>query len=82
MAKKKSAGEPPKSQAPERASRSGAPRIAPLAHPRLIHGWLVRLGPRPLPSSGVGAAVSGTAKNGVRAAHPRREGPADDATFH
>jgi hypothetical protein len=80
MAKKKSAGKPSKSHA--RASRSRAPRIAPLAHPHLIHGFLVRLGPRPLPSSGTDAAVAGARKNGVRAAHPRHEGPADDVTFH
>ena len=82
MAKKKPAGEPAPSRAPARANRSRAPRVALPAHPRLIHGFLVRLEPHPLPAPNVGAAIAGAKKREARATHPRREGPADDATFH
>ena len=78
-----------------REQKKGSPRVGrPIAdkalsgaHPRLIHGFLVRLLVRP----GVGtAAARSTPAAACASMRPRRqfsadtkhEGPADDSTFH
>lgn len=86
MAKKKSPGVPSNSRPPARAAQSHAHRFTWIAHPRLVHGFLVRLVPLAQLAPGAarppGATIAGAKARTVRLAESRHEGPADDTTFH
>lgn len=86
LAGKRSSAMPVKRMRAPRAARSPSGKPALLAHPRLVHGFLVRLpASSTIPAAyakRAGAAVarsSAAAKVPVAATH---EGPPDDATFH
>lgn len=87
MAKKKSfsralAG----TKAPPRVVRSPSIKSSLRAHPRLVHGFLVRLPKRSIVvSDGKNAGTTGRAGGKVQSEFPsdtKHEGPTDDATFH
>lgn len=86
LAGKRSSAMPVKRMRAPRAARTPSGKPALLAHPRLVHGFLVRLpASSTIPAAyakRAGAAVarsSAAAKVPVAATH---EGPPDDATFH
>ena len=86
MAKKTFPEVPVKKKPSSRIARS--PSTEPLlrAHPRLIHGFIVRLTARRTLAVEVGKiAVTAAARDKGRAQGPseaKHEGPTDDATFH
>jgi hypothetical protein len=87
MAKKKKLSPPPvRSKAPPRIARSPSIRPSLRAHPRLVHGFLVRLAKRStVTSGGTNTGFTGKASGKVQTELPsdtKHEGPADDATFH
>jgi len=100
MTKKKPRTKPAKRKratpkTPEKAARRkrAAPKTTQLpvppplcAHPRLVHGFLVRLATMPSSLAGIRRPISiDAAPAKTRASIPvdvRHEGPADDATFH
>ena len=75
-----------KTKAPPRNVRSPSMKSSLRAHPRLVHGFLVRLPKRSaVISDGTNAGIAGRAKGRVQTEFPsdtKHEGPADDATFH
>ena len=80
MARKHLSAVPAKKQL--RAARPPSAKPPLRAHQRLVHGFLVRLPPKP----GIAQFARRSAETGkVRALRPtdaKHEGPADDATFH
>ena len=86
MANKKLTALPARKKAPRRVARLASAKPPFGAHPRLVHGFLVRLPTRStLPANGASAPVADAASATKRATSPtdaRREGPGDDATFH
>lgn len=87
MAKKKNFSPPPvKTKAPPRIVRFPLIKSSLRAHPRLIHGFLVRLPKRStVISDGTNVGVRGRAGGKAQTEFPsdtKHEGPADDATFH
>jgi hypothetical protein len=86
MARKKSPAEPTKSRSSSPAARSRALRVTLVAHPRLVHGFLVRVVPNMQAASAIarpaGAAITGVKTRPVRLPTLRHEGPTDDTTFH
>lgn len=75
-----------KTRAPPRIVRAPSIKSSLRAHPRLVHGFLIRLpGRSTVISDGTNAGSPGRAKGRVQAEFPsdaKHEGPADDATFH
>jgi len=86
MARKKSPAEPSRSRSSSPAARSRALRVTLIAHPRLVHGFLVRVVAN-VQAAAATARPAGAANKGVKARPVRlpallQEGPTDDATFH
>ena len=86
MARKNNPIPPVKKKSSPRKVRPQAATPHPAAHSRLVHGFLVRLPPRPaVPARAVSPAftgIAGTKARGKRPPDAKHEGPADDATFH
>jgi hypothetical protein len=86
MAIKKLPAVPVKKKASPRIARPALAKAPFGAHPRLVHGFLVRLPTRStIPAKAPKAAVTAVASATTRAQtapDAKREGPADDATFH
>jgi hypothetical protein len=86
MVMKKRPAVSPKKKASPPIARPAAAKPPVVAHPRLVHGFLVRLTPRyTIPAKGPTIAVTAVTSAKMRAKIPsnaRREGPSDDATFH
>jgi hypothetical protein len=87
MAKKKSFSPPPvKTKASLRIARSPSIKSSLRAHPRLVHGFLVRLAKQSTVTGG-GTNAGFTSKTSGKVQmellpDTKHEGPADDATFH
>ena len=86
MARKVFPAVPAKKKRSPRVARPRASPTHPGAHPRLIHGFLVRLAPGQGPPAGE-PNLAGLPVKSVRTPvrhwfDTKREGPADDATFH
>lgn len=86
MVKKNFLPKPVRQQPAPRTARPVTVIPSRAAHPRLIHGFLVRLVARStIPAAAttpaLGAVPSAKAR-GQRSSNAKREGPADDATFH
>lgn len=86
LARKRCSAMPVKHKRSPCAAGSPSSKQATLAHPRLVHGFLVRLpAPSTIPvqsakrASGKVARASAGARDPTAAKH---EGPPDDATFH
>ena len=95
MARKRSPAKPAKKTKPARVVRVAESAKSPLAHARLVHGFLVRLPAPPgitIVIRGPGGPID--ALRGISArrietdaallalAQAAREGPGDDSTFH
>ena len=70
-----------------RGGRPLADKALSGAHPRLIHGFLVRLVVTPNVGAAAGKSVRPAATASMRPRRPfpadtKHEGPADDSTFH
>jgi len=86
MARKVFPIERAKKKPPRRIDRPVADKLPLRAHPRLVHGFLVRLAGKSIIAT-PGAKRTSIATASVKAAKerpsdPKHEGPADDATFH
>jgi hypothetical protein len=87
MARKLSPSARPKKKATRPVDRPASVNLPLRAHPRLVHGFLVRLtGRSAIATPGTGrASITTTASAKApaeRSSDPKHEGPADDATFH
>jgi len=86
MAKKNFSPKPARPKPAPRTARPVTVMPARAAHPRLIHGFLVRLVARStIPAAEAKPAFVAVPSVKARAKSPsdaKREGPADDATFH
>jgi len=86
MVKQKFPAKPAKQKPTPGVARPATAVHSRAAHPRLIHGFLVRLVARsPVPAAAAKPAVIAVASAKARAhrtSDAKREGPADDATFH
>lgn len=86
MARKRFRAASEKKKAPPRIGRPAAAKALSGAHPRLIHGFLVRLAIKPGVSTGTAksppAAIARLQPQSPFPADTRHEGPADDSTFH
>jgi len=75
-----------KTKAPLRIVRYRSIKSALRAHPRLVHGFLVRLPKRStVTSDGTNAGITARVGGKAQTEFPsdtKHEGPADDATFH
>ena len=87
MAKKKNFSPAPvKTKTPPRIARSPSIKSSLRAHPRLVHGFLVRLTKRStFTIGGANTGLTGKASGKAQTELPsdaKHGGPADDATFH
>ncbi len=86
MVKKHFPAKPVKQKPTSRIARPAAAVPPRAAHPHLIHGFLVRLVARStVPAAAAEPPFIAVASVKARAQRPsdaKREGPADDATFH
>ena len=86
MAKKKFSATPAKKKPSRRLARSPPVKPTLRAHPRLIHGFLIRLAKRsPIAAGRADPGFTARASDKARAGltpDAKHEGPADDATFH
>jgi len=76
-----------KKKASPRVGRPVAAKALAGAHPRLIHGFLVRLVTKPSGGGAAAKAAPAAASPSMRPHKPfsaatKHEGPADDSTFH
>ena len=79
MARKNPSLVPPTRKAPV---RSAAAKLPALAHPKLVHGFIV-VSPARVPKRAADSRLSPVAPRAApRAARAAHEGPGDDATFH
>jgi hypothetical protein len=86
MARKKSTAAMAKKKRPVRVGRPLLSKLPLPAHPRLVHGFLVKLptGSAARPGSAQPASVESANVEGTpqRDSDAKHEGPAEDATFH
>jgi hypothetical protein len=86
LASKRNSAMPVKRMRAPRAARSPSGKPALLAHPRLVHGFLVRLPvSSTIPAASANRAGGAVARSSTAARDPaaaKHEGPPDDATFH
>ena len=76
-----------KKKAPPRVGRPVVDKALSGAHPRLIHGFLVRLVTEPSRGNTAAKAAPAAASASMRPHLPfpaatKHQGPADDSTFH
>ena len=73
-------------KSPRRSPIAPSAKPSLTAHPRLIYGFLVRLGAASTAGAGrakrASAAEAKVKARAQRASDTKHEGPADDATFH